>query len=473
MGKDTAIYKPLYIEKQLRVRALAGFIPGLLVTESGTQYECYDAGTLIKCLFAENLILFVRRFSDLPEMEKMMDGAKNIYCNKEGRILAFVLEGARRKTHWIVEVEDWGYAVPVAEVLRELRATFDHCGVGPQNSPGGLGQALMRKSLKDQYGDNWYQHRHRRPSQPVVDILRANSFGARQDAVDARHFDEAIELDMKNAYSFNFRKLPTGICSRTYKEAAWQHATFFAPVRITISKPLKLGLFPIRNLDKSISYPIEPGGYDTWLWREQCEFLKARNLTVEITGPGLAWEEFTTDMEAWSLLMEHLRDTAPSEMTALHIKLATVAGIGRENMPDLKYSIQETGELGIDIPLIMDGLALDWWVHAEHEERPNTLPHWYFYGVAMMALALTIKAFEYQDYLIGTATDAVYLRVDAPGLDQYPGKEEENVPSGTWRKLRHTNVRRWKLGRFKSDQKIVMTGVKKGDREKYLKEETA
>jgi len=462
---DRATFWPKWIEKKTKQRVLSGLNGSLLVTEHDQQFEVWKAEDIIRLLFEQNLILFIRKFNDLPEMDVFLQASKESYCDKEGRFKAYKFEGARRKTHWIVAIESWDYIAPVAGVLKELRITFDHCGVGVQTTAGGLGQATMRKSLKDQYGDDWYQHRHRRPGHPSIQILRAHSFGARQDAIDVTFHAVAYELDMKNAYSFHFRKLPTGICSRTYGDECFDHLTCFVPVRVTIKKTLhKIGLFPVRNEDKSISYPATPGTYDTWLWREHIDFLKENGLKVEVTGPGLAWDEWTNDLEYWSLMMEHLRDTAPNEATARHIKLATVAGIGRQNLPDEHYIIRENGELGVDRPLVSDGCSWDWWVHKTIDENPVNLPHWYFYGVAMCALTLTQMMLTYQDYLIGSATDAVYVREDAPGLDQFPSKDVPDLASGTWRLMKHTNVRRWKIGRFKSDQKTVLTGVPRDGR---------
>ena len=467
------LYWPRYIEKKWRDRTLA-YVEELddgscrIVTEHGLPIVISSVEELITTMFAHNLLLFTTQLVRFRHLHALIDLGCAIYCLETGKPISCCIAGSRNTKRWIVQIDSWGYAVPSSKVLQELRATYDFCKVGTPSTPGALGQALMRASWKRQFGDTWYEeHRHRRPPGVAVKELREHSTGARSDLIqkDVVNLPSAIEIDQKNAYAHHFREQPTGPCYPTWKESARAHLIYWAETRITITRDLALGCFPIRGEDVSLSYPTEAGTvYTRHSWGHEVSLMEQEGCYVEFTGKGWAWDEMTEDPAGWVTLMQWLRDHAPSPEVERHIKHAIVAGIGRHNLPDERYMLvsgdrREEGDRVASARTKKGGLeAYDYYIHMEMNHSPDTLPHWFFYTQSLCRLSLyrEAKKWALQGKLLATNTDAVIVTADAD-VSSYVAHSD--AQSGDWCAEVLTHVSLPELRHLISDQKIRRPGV--------------
>lgn len=470
---------PKYIEKKFKSQTIAGFSsPDMIITEQNDRFSCPDVSSLIIHLFDKNLLLYVRKFPDIPYLSDIWKIARDTWCDEFGNVRCIIIEGQRRSTRLIVAIESWGYATPIVDVLKELRLTFSYLGVGTPSTPGSAGQALMRLAWKYQFADDWWNHRHRRPPCPAIDDLREHAPGPRIEVFSNIVYKKAWELDLRSAYLHYFRQVPTGICSRTYKESCKEHLVYFTEVTVTILTPLPIGFFPVKSED-GIFYPTELGTYHVWLWSMQVAFAEKyfkESVSIQYTGPGWAWDEMTKDTEGYTLLMEWLRDNVPDYVKSLnldeqtsgkleetisrHVKLVTTAGMGRHNLPDKRYQIIENGELGADKPVVSNGSAYDFWIHETIDPHPVTMPHWFYFVVICCNIAVTRLALKYREYLLAIRTDSIVVSFEADVTD-FIDKNSEKIDTGEWGKTLLTNVNISNKSGLLSDQKVRLPGVKK------------
>jgi hypothetical protein len=476
MTKPKPILWPKYIEKKFKTQTLAAFVaPDVIITEQGDHLSASDPTSLILHIFDKNLLLYIRKFPDIPYLQDLWKLARDIWCDEFGVVRCIIFQGERRTTRMLVAIESWGYLVPTVEVLKELRVTQNYLNVGTPSTPGAAGQALMRYAWKLWYGRAWPEHRHRRPPCPAIDDLRNHAPGPRIEVFSKLVYKKSWEIDMKNAYANFFRQVITGICSRTYKESCLQHLVYFTEVQVTIKTPLPIGFFPIKK-DEGVTYPRDLGVYSVWLWSMQVQFAEKylSNYTqIDYTGCGWGWDEMTNDTECYTLLYEWLRDFVKVafekdpkmlEIVEKHVKTVGQAGIGRFNLPDVHYQIVDEGELGVDKPVVSDGSAYNWWIHKTLEQRPTSMPHWFYFVVACCNVAVTRLALEYCQHLIAIRTDAVVLDFEADVNCFIDKDTEESIDSGVWCKQLLTNVNIPHKGDLLSDQKIKLQGVRHGDR---------
>lgn len=429
--EELPILFPPYIGKKI-CRGLAALFPDFLLLESGERLGFTDEEELVSLLFSENLLTLVESVADLPDalIELAIEHGV-VYCTKEGKPRSLKIKGPKNTTRWLIDLSAWGEEATLSlDFLKQLRKLFDLCKVGTPPTSGALGMALLKKNWRDLYGDDWPEHRHRRPPEGVCQELRARGTGARSEVEEealGALIEQCIELDRKNSYGADLCEVPTGPTVRFLFGDVAEFACYVGECQVTIAEPLSYGLFPVRVGEERI-YPTAPGRYTAWLWSPEITFLREQGLTVEV-GAGYGWYQMTRDPETFVKLMEKLRDKHPD--LADQIKGALVKTVGRLGMDNKSYQLTQ-GET--DRQVSTNGRVYDWFVEEIIEINRNTMPHWFWYVLMQTRLALTKEALTWQkkEMLLATNTDAVYLSPVADMSLYVKATLKHSVNSGEW-----------------------------------------
>lgn len=452
---------PRFIEKNFPTRTLAFFRDDTLTLEDGRVFHVSDWDTYYSLVFTENLLTFCSKIAQFPYLAELVS-LGSVLCHQHGKPIAARLKGARNTTRWLVESSGWDYVTVGPQMLAELRETYQHCDVGTPTTPGALGQALMRKTWKELYANDWKSHRHKVPPAIACEEMAAHRTGARSEVTDQKSmFSTAFELDQKNAYAHAFQKQPTGNCFRILCGAVSGMVTYFVACVVTIVKTLTLGPFPVRDEQGEVSYPRAPGVYSTWLFKEEVEDAESVGCLVK-KGKGWGWKQWTEEPGNWVRLMSHLRDSAPSEMVATHIKRAIVAGIGRHGIPAETYQLVPGTHRGPrDVPVSVAGVAYDWWIHAEVDFTPSTLPHWFYYTLMQCRRALYHFSlpFAEQEQFLASNTDAIIVKNTAHVENYVEKLQGIRAATGQWRKTVLYDARMPQKRHLYSKYKTVTPGV--------------
>lgn len=468
-NESPGYFWPGWIARISKNRTLALYDAGLIVTESGQQFDAETLALVHHAAFTQNLLLFVENLLALPWLESArVDYKAKIYCTAQGIPTALQLHGIYNKHHctrWIITSAAWQQKTPSLALLRRLRMLFDHCSVGTANTPAGLGMALQKRAFYETYGEEWVAHRHPLPPQRCVEDLRALSTGARSDLLveTTATFDVVHELDMKNGYAASFIEQPTGPTIGHDGRFLEPFATYVAWCNVLIVDPLILGCFPVRvptGKEWKVDYPTEKGLYECFLWKEEIELVKKYGCLVDV-GPGWGWLTMTRDNARFAELMTYLRDTAPDEI-ADWIKLAIVASIGRHGSSWLSTTLLPEGEQSPgDLEASFNGLAYDWYVHEAMEKIPETMQHWFSYCLMKCRLELYTYALPFAERgeLLATNTDAVFVKESADVSSVLDKLDAVGAPAGTWRKTKLSQVSFPALRHIISQEKVRRPGV--------------
>lgn len=446
MEQDPILF-PSYIPGKPTNRMLAYLDGTKITTENQQVYQLYSIADLASLLYQENLLLFVESIAGLPDswLDYCIDFAK-VWCNKRGTPVSIQFQFIGGATRWVTMSKSWGYKKPSMHFLQNLRRFFNHMDSGVSTGPGGLGLTKLRSSWLSQFRLTWKAHRHERPNWGACEEMQQKGMGARSDDAPTREtFDFIWELDRKNAYGADLAsELPTGPACRFLDGIGHEeYRIFVADCTVTVPEDQLFGFFPFRNAESELTYPVRVGQYRTWLWSNQVAMCRRHGLTVEI-GDGWGWREVTTDCARFVQEMERLRDCAPIKQLADWVKLCLVAAIGRLNSSPYRSFLAHDGE---DAQRIADaGRALDLFLRQELDTRPQSMPHWFWYVLALGMEQLTEEAWKWkqQEMLIATNTDAVLLRKEASiesyhlknckpsKISQEPSEQVSPVLSGTW-----------------------------------------
>jgi hypothetical protein len=421
-----------------------------IITEAEERFSLPgELPGLVDLFNEQNLLVFVGDMLSFPLLPECV--ASSAVCevfhappsgNRPLQPISLRIKGKGNKRYWIVQSDVWGFP-PCMELLQALRDTYNLCEVGAPTTPGGLGQALMRRSWLDQFGEEWKKHRHSRPTMFCVRDLHQHGTGGRVDTPGmGQQFDMLLERDLKNAYASCYIRQPTGTAVRLWRDPGARDGcvTYFNRVSITVSDLLPLGPFPLRRVDKygksEPIYPREPGRYDTWLWKEEIDDCIRAGCSVDIF-EGWGWTEWTYDNASWVDLMERLRDSAPSSTVAGIIKLATVAGIGRHGMGEYHYTLvgERKSEQDIQVCDQVSGESLDWFVHATRDVHFSNMTHWYAYTMMLCRHVLYNNMLGYaeQERLVASNYDAFYISGPFTLEELAMIERGEPVRTGQWK----------------------------------------
>ncbi len=300
------------------------------------------------------------------------------------------------------------------------------------------------------------------------------STGARSElfAPTTAMIDACYELDMKNGYAASFIEQPTGPTISHRGRFLDSYATYVSHCMVEITEPLILGCFAVRVQQargSELFYPIEPGWYETLLWKEEIE-------VAVLTLPSAHWLELISQFGCrnsprFAELMTQLRDSAPEEIVDW-IKLAIVGGIGRHGSPWETTTIVMEGEQDPgDTPVAWNGLAYDWYIHSAMQHIPESMQHWFSHTLMKCRLELYRYALPYarRGELLATNTDAVFVKESADVSGVIAKEDGAGKPAGTWRKSKLTKQEGKPmfpaLRHVISEQKVRRPGVPREEKE--------
>ncbi len=458
------ILYPAYIEEQFRERNLAYYADNSITTEQGIVYTIPDFSTLLTTIFEHNLLTFMLQLPTFPYIEQVIQYGGKVLCSEDGKPLGIRIKGGKNTARWIVSASGWGCDRLSVEWLQLLRQVYQTAQVGTPATPGALGQAMFRQSFKQSHGDNWRQHRHRRPSGPIANKIREESSGARSEVFQLGVvFDVAYENDQHNGYGAALAApQPTGKTFSITGKVAQNYPFYFVKCEVMIHHDMVIGPFPVRVGDKRNRHPVFPcdrGVYVTWLWNREIETTRREGCSVKIIS-GFAWREATYDFAPFVEAVAQLRDTAPHEVRPF-LKLALVAAVGRLGMPSERYSLVAGRDRIVgDTPVCDAGIAYDWWIHQEHDSYPQSMPHMFSHTLMLCRLSLfemAKRCMQQELNVIATNTDAVITEKRDATL-QVKG---EHVETGEWTALELHNVIVKANRHLDSDEKSVHPGVPK------------
>ena len=472
MGKkiEPVLY-PKYIEKEFKTRVLAFYDADVITLENQDIHKIFDFSTLLCTTFEHQLLTFTRSIPTFPYLEQVIAAGFKPFCSEEGTPLGIRLKGARNTSRWIASATAWGfedyleafhgsYQEAIVSWLALMREAYTLGNVGTQPSPGSWGQAMFRQSFKEQYGESWRVHRHRRPPGSYAEKIRYESSGARSEVLQLNvAFDIAYENDRKNSYGASLAEAqPTGKTYRIFSDVS-DYSFYFVECEVTIHAQLALGVFPVRVSTGRVRHPVfptQPGIYRCWLWHREITLCREEGLHVRIIG-GFAWREATYDFQPFVEKLSQLRDSAPDPIKPL-IKLALVATVGRLGMPEEQYTLVpwDSREVG-DRAVAEAGIAYDWWIHQEHNSYPQSMPHIFSHVLMLTRLALyqmAKRCMQEELNVIATNTDAV-ITEKKPAI---PLKGEQ-VETGDWTALELHHVKVTANRHLDSDEKSVHPGI--------------
>lgn len=434
----TPILFPAYIEKDWKSRTLAFYDGHDIVTETGEPYVIHNFEQLLTTIFEHNLLTFMLDVPTFRYLDKVIDmPGSNCCCTEQGKPIGIRFKGARNTARWIINAGSWGYdgSGSALKWLKLMRRVYNRAGVGTPSTPGSLGSAIFRKSFQEQYGENWRDHRHRRPPGPYAEKIRSESSGARSEVFQLNvQFDIAYENDQHNGYGAALSQFqPSGKTYRVRGEAVRHYPMYFVECSVEIKEPLLYGVFPIREKEGRNTHPVfprEPGLYRAWLWKEEIDLARLEGLAVSIKS-GYAWREVTDDFAPMVAELARLRDEASDEESG-YFKLALVAFTGTLGMPTERYHLVSGDERQPGDRAIGDaGAVYDWWIHAEQNPYPQSMPHIFSHTLMLCRLSLFAmmkRATLAELNIIATNTDAVITEY----RDATLALKGERVETGDW-----------------------------------------
>lgn len=327
----------------------------------------WEAKLLIE---SENLEILA---PDLPAWrwwpEASSDPDSFVVHGKHGEPRAIVIEGRHRKRFWITCSRVWANRKPDKSLCRDLERMGQDSGIGQWSTPSRLGDALQRRSWLRSQGWRWES----RPNVWTRGRLLSNGVGGRgQTFKPGSRFTGVYEIDQRDAYAAAWAlPRPSGPASMVpgVTEARGAFAAF-GPVRFTIRNRLScLGPLPLRG-EETLSWPTEPGTYETWAWSEEVADALSCGIEVESIGTASAWFRSVVD-SSWSKEMSELRRNAGSWGSI--VKMATVAAIGRHGRSPRAY---------IEVsPTERDALSYGGRAYGQRDTDCSSITHWHSWAV--------------------------------------------------------------------------------------------
>lgn len=367
-----------------------------------------------------------------------------------------------RKRVWIISSRTWHQKTASPAFLAELDALFALCGVGVRPTPGSLGQAIMRK--------HWQREERRwvsRPTNPARIDLLAHSLGGRVDyfTVPSARFEKVYESDISGAYGSVCDRLPTGNeCALHREPEMGECVTYFMEcvVRIPEDSTVAYGIFGEKQDTGQNYYPIQPGEYRVWLWKEEVDLCR-RNGWLVMPTAGWGWRNWNDGLANWAQAMYQLRLQAEASIgssASQWMKLAMVAALGRFGMPLWSWKVVpgDSPELAVGDLEVMDKLEeTGYFLHKMTEWASNHLSHWYSYILMRARLVLRSRMVwehEQGNTILMSNYDAIYCLLPTDPIHLGKGL-------GQWKQTLLTKVRFPFPRGIVSREKTTLPGVKR------------
>lgn len=416
----------------------------------------------------DNILAFIDDFTDKWFLDGYLESLVNcdsvsVLCNRFGDVSSIKISFGK-STRWILLAKTWGDKANVG-FLKRLSSFYDWVGVGSQNTPGAMGMAMARRSWR--IYDLGF---HTSPSSAACEYIYEHQIGGRVDTPGIyRYYPLGIENDQASAYLAENEQLPTSTSIRFEKYPSDRYFTWFGECKVTIKKRLALGPFPVRLESGLVSYPIEPGRYTCYIWKEQYEQILLSGCDVEPNG-GYGWLECTLDQVELCKEMYKLKVTAPEGYMQDYMKKVIVAYLGRYGMKgDFHTVVPEGKQSPTDDRIITtDGIPTMFFIHPEPNKRATPMPHWYNYLLQMVAWETYKFALPYAERgeLIATNYDSCLvssLLPDSRSVRKYSAEDIISSVPGSWKwELLHNVYVPYPRG-IRSDEKTRTPGLSRSE----------
>lgn len=408
---ESVSYWPEYASKP-RNRVIAVWDRDRLVTEHGDIHMPTSYTNFVDILFKNKLDLYCNSILSFQYIPEAVEAGDEVLATARREVCGLRIKRGR-ETRWVGEIKTWGRLVGTATALQDIRLLMQLCGVGTYISPSALGQAVWRSV--------WQGEQARRVSRPpgaLRESLLSNLVGGRADLfVTGEHHEILYEIDLRSAYAAQCVALPVGTAVRIPASTSLDYCntaylTWYSRCEITIFATLVMGVFPLRQKDKTV-YPVERGSYTVWLWKEEALEAEKAGCGISIL-QGWGWVKSDSTSALWAARMNALRDEAQNERVADMLKAAIVAAIGRHGMGPWRYTvIHERYATPDDLPMIWEhGLSI-FWLRKTYDYDSSQLTHWYSYIMAKCRTTLYQRMMAEQaagNQVIASNYDAIYLR---------------------------------------------------------------
>ena len=464
---------PAYIPKGYKSRSLLLLEKRKLYDSQGKMVlhtKTFD--DLTTHLFNSNALVFVSSLTNktaFPFLSQSVssDNAK-VSCTKKGKPTSITIAQGNEKRK-IVPLSTWrperkAYLDP--DFLLHMEDLYTFCRVGSQATPGALGHAMMLQSWGLQH-----LRRHTAPNMLCQAFLWEHHVGGRCDTPGLGNFySEAIELDMSSAYLAYFMEHPTGLngsygagCFFLGESGASHYVTYFVECDVHIPSELPLGPFPIKvGKYDTIKYPVLPGTYRAFLWKEQIDDCIRAGCDIRISR-GFGWKNITTDNGGWAKELYHKRMEVYGTDLERDIKSIIVAGIGRHGMKNTFHELTTLDD-GKSRYLYDDSdKPTSYLIKETKDYNQPAMSHWYGYTIMQCSRALYNYSLQpaIEGRLIMTNYDAL-LVTELNESTLYPEKHTlaaKMVEAGDLRWQKLTNVKVLAPRSLDCDQKTIRPGV--------------
>lgn len=435
-------------------RTLGYLAHGILKLETGEIIEVTTWAEIYELLFARNLLVFAPNIATLPWLPDAIAAGGKLTYSKRTRLIASLKVRKGRYVRQIVLASTW--PINQASDLPRLRELFDLCATGPQATPGGLGQALMRRYYPEG------APKLRRPLWGLWKSIHKQLTGGRSDTILTGTFDRVYEVDQCLSYAAMIcAGVPCGAVVPILSEAtmveleakyAWLEVTF------TVPPGLSLGLLPRRKDRGVITYPCE-GTYDGAFTLEEVKHAREKGYEIEIRR-GWIWLGDVDAFGAWANACDDLRKRAADFGGDKWLKLAVVAAIGSFAQDDSNYELElvtSGKQITKATPVVFAGRDNELVFALRRKYARNRAGHLihvaaHVWARGRMSLWEQCELYQHLGHtVVATNYDALYVLEKPPDPPAYG--------LGEWKWKEYTNAkfdrRRW----FVSNEKVTTPGA--------------
>jgi hypothetical protein len=390
---------------------------GMIVTEQGEEFPYIDQESFFHQCAQHDFLLFITSLVEFVFLEAFVSRG-TVFCEKDSHSPRFATVRLRhdKPAVTVVQASSWGYRTASISMLNDLRALFEHVGLGVFTTPGSMGYSLYAFVQYMKYGEEWKQHRHIRSSAACSEFLEENKRGARIETfcnpeIEYLYVDE---LDMVNAYLHMYREKPAGKSYYFQEGDCDDFAWFVARCTVTIHDTLPYGIVGTKQINEEVSDEMvwisEKGTYHLTLGKSEILLLESAGCEVTVLS-GYGWYIMTDDTALYSDYMEFLRASAPDKVVADLIKKVAVAGIGRDGMNMEVYTIvPENKRTTLDTALVDDfGCVFKWFAHKGVDTSPKSMPHWYAHTTEILRVTMTELMYQFKGDVLAINTDGIYV----------------------------------------------------------------
>lgn len=426
-------------------RTLSVYDGRRIITEHGEYFDVYSLDDFCNAVFDNELLVLTDSIPSFPYLyDTVISGKHSVFCTDVGRpsMIKLVYKGQSR---FVVRASLWNDSIAADSILlKGMRRTFNHIGLGVKPTPSSIGRETMRVAWIDHFGK---YHRYRNQSIMCESFIKNTCSGpiVATPGLGTQH-STAVLLDRKSAFPTEMVQLPDGAAVWCQEGIALtDYPLWYGLCKVVINHDIPLGPFPVRvkgvSASNVVEYNTRPGEYDAYLWSLQVQ--DCINVGCEVYPQhGYAWQQTTDDAVVWTNSMYDLRQRAEDEEMAGYIKVITNSAIGGLGGNRKGHVLVPEGQaVQGDVEMLTEyGEPTSFYIHEEHIMYKPFMYHWWHCNIARNNSAVFNFALPYasDNRLLWINFDAIMV-TDRGDCHEYPDKKlSTNAPMGTWtRELLH------------------------------------